>query len=226
MRYNGVWITPEPKITGLKDGSSSVQLRSETVEKLAQWKNRLFTYPPEDLSFRSLSPGIGVELSADMVPKAKLMDFMNYGPFMFPTRIIISQRAADFLLGYKGVEQELVPVRLYNQKEEVPGKFYFWIVRSLRPELLDMEYSIIRSGTPGLGFQYHQVKDMAEYQQLIRNESNTSFIRTKMKEVVTPPAFMKIQGDWLFVTKKFWQDYQQTDLTGLEITKNELELVE
>ncbi|WP_343307751.1 hypothetical protein AAHN97_11470 [Chitinophaga niabensis] len=227
MRYNGVWVTPEPKITGLKSGGVSVRLRDETLEILKQkkWNDRLSVFPPDDFSYRSLSPD-EVELTADMTPKAKVIDFMSFGPFMFPTDIIISQRAADFLASQKMLKYELVSITLYNNKEKVPGKFYFWINHALRPELFELEQAIIRSGTIGLGFKFHQVNDISAYREFIKEFNNTTFIRTKLKDPVPAPGCLEILADAIFVTEKFWKEYEQAKLIGLKLIKKELELVE
>lgn len=226
MRYTGVEITDEPKITGLKDGSRSIYLTESTKEKLKIWDDRAFLWPRDNLSFKNIAPDKDVELTADMAPKAKLMDFMYFSPYLIAADIIISQRAADFLASQKMMACEYVPVRLYNKGEAVPGKFYFWVNHKIRPELFDFEHTVIRSGTHGLGFEYHQVKDINAYRELINKVRYTTFIRTKLKTQAPPPDCMRISGSEILVTEKFWHDYQQAKLTGLELMKKELELVE
>lgn len=226
MRYIGVWVTPEPKITGLKDGTASIHLPEGTKEALKMWSDRTFVLPPDDLSFRNIAPGKDVILTADMVPKARIMDFMCFAPYLLPTNIIISDQAADFLGGQKMIASELVPVKLYSNGKDVPGKFYIWVNHKIRPELFDYEHTVIRSGTKGLGFQYHQVKDIDAYSQLKKEFRYTTFIKTKLKEPITLPDCMWILGGDIFVTEKFWRDYKQAGLIGLELIKQELELVE
>ncbi|WP_343307750.1 hypothetical protein AAHN97_11465 [Chitinophaga niabensis] len=226
MRYIGVWITPEPKIRVVKDGSASIRLSESTKEELKRWNDRAFVLPPDDFSFRNIALDKEANLTADMAPKAKVMDFMYFSPYLLATNIIISQRAADFLAGYKMMACELVPVTLYNNGEDVPGRFYFWVNHKIRPELFDFGHAVIRSGTKGLGFQYHEVKDVTAYWQLIKEVRYTTFIKTKLKAPATPPDCMCILGSDIFVTEKFWHDYQKAGLIGLELIREELELVE
>lgn len=227
MKYIGISVTPEPKITGIKEGTPSLDLQSATVDLLQDWAKHEFAYPADGVSFPRFALENGETLNADLPAKAKQMDFMFFSPFLLPTEFIISHKAANFLSRHHLLTYELVPVTLNQHRNILPGPWYFWINHKIMPEILDFRQSVMTTEVRHKVYTQIQFQNIVEYSahsQLYPLGSRLTTI--KLQNPIPPPDCfgMKIEG--VFMSQACWEDYERSGLIGLRKNKWEIEWLE
>lgn len=225
MKYHSIRVSWEPRIKGVKDGMNMVEIVPATQQKLSHWRDRNFVWPDTDFSFRKMAPEDKSELTAEMRPKANLTDFMDFAPHMLQVDMIVSQKAADFLTEKKMLYAEFVPITLFRNGQKLQDQYYFWVNHMLRPEHFEYEGTVLRSGTPLLGFQFHEVNDVTEFRKVDNDFRYVTYVKTRLKPPKTPPDCLAILGCGIYATEQFWKDYEASGLVGLEMGKDTLELM-
>lgn len=121
---------------------------------------------------------------------------------------------------------EFVPITVFQKGVKTDNRYYIWVNHKLRPEHFEYEGTILRSGTFGLGFQYHEVSDLAEYRKVSNAFRYVTYIKTRLKSPHQPPDCLSILGCGTYASAQFWEDYQAAGLIGLDLGKDNLELME
>lgn len=227
LKFFGVSVTVDPRITGTRDGLPYIDLQNATIEKLQFWDDYKRTFPADGVSFPRFMPEEDFVLEATLPAKARLMDFMNYSPYLLPTRHIISQKAADFLTQHSLLNYELIPLTLYQKKTLLDGQWYFWANHKILPEVMDLSQSIMTWEKRPREFSTFKFQHLEEYySHMDKLGLGSKFTTIKLLTPVPPPDCFEMKVEAVFMSQACWEDYERSGLIGLEKNKREIEWME
>lgn len=222
MKYYQISRSSEPKVIGIKTGTSQVELIENDIEKnqaYIDFKNHFSGYNQEfwhtqDKVFRLEPPCI----IGEMRKNAKVTDIMQYGQVYRYLFEIYSEKYINIVKSFNIGNYKTFDFEIKN----IPERYYLMFIETIILEEIDFDKSIVTTGYKVTNnLKYHTVNNIFEYKEFRQENVISSFEKLAISKGYFGKDIINIQGIFHpFYSEKLIDFLLDCGITGLQISYN------
>lgn len=137
----------DPNVLGIKNGIKQADVDRtgfKNPEKFDQLKECLGTNKYWDIKDSIIHMNFEIQC-VRMLPKAKLTNFLQFGPALMNCPFLISESVASLFANYKILNSRLFPAEVMSGQNKFT--YYMFYVESISYEMIDFSKSVFFSGS-------------------------------------------------------------------------------
>ena len=222
MKYYQVSRSAEPKIIGVKDGMSQVELTEDSIEKnqsYIDFKNHFSAYNQDFWHTQdkvlTLNPPL---IKGRMRKKAKITDIMWYGQVFDFLNFILSQKYIDIIKIFNIGNFKTFEFKI----EDVTERYFLLFIETIIFEDINFEKSIVTTGYKVTNnLKYHTVNNLIEYREFKQKNIISSFEKLAIPKKHIGKDIIETQATVLpFYSEKLIDFLLDCGITGLQVSYN------
>lgn len=222
MKYFQISRSAEPKIIGIKDGTSQVKLIVDDILQHQDYidfdnhfsgYNKTFFQSQEKIA--SLDPPI---FNGILRKNAKTTDLMQYGQVFFYLYYMYSEKYIEVLKTHDIGEYNLFPFKVENVSE----LYYLLFIKTISRNEIIFNKSTIYTGHKILNdVKYYEVDNLQEYLNLLDTTPLSSFEKIAIPKKYFGKDLIAVQGAAnYFYSERLIEFLLDCKITGLQIGYN------
>jgi len=219
MKYYQIDRSGEPKIIGIKTGTSQVELIDEAIEKnqaYIDFENHFSGYNKEfwenqDIIY-TLNPPV---IKGKMLKKAKITDIMGYGPNYQFLYKVFSEKYIKMINAFSLPKNKSFEFEI----EHVAEKYYLLFIDTINLKNINYEKSTVVTGFKQLNnIKYHSVNNREQYIEFNYNNPLGRFEKIAIQKEYSLQDIISIEATSLpFYSERLIDFLLDSGITGLQV---------
>ncbi|OJX54866.1 MAG: hypothetical protein BGO88_03045 [Flavobacterium sp. 38-13] len=222
MKYYQIFRSAEPKVIGIKDGTSQVELITKDMLSESSFidfdnhfsgSNKVFFQNQDKID--SLLPPI---FRGVLRKRAFVTDLMQYGQVFRHLYYLYSERYINILKTHNIGEFNLFPFKIEN----VENLYYLLFVKAIPREEIIFKDSLLYTGQKVLeNVKYYDVNNLQQYTDLVATTPLATFEKIAISKEHSGKDLISIQGAAnYFYSEKLVDFLLDCGITGLQVGYN------
>lgn len=212
----------EPKIIGVKDGLSQVEIKTDSFASKEEYEQLFDFFNSQKFHQRENKvPDFSINIiKAHLLKNAKITDFMAFMPFLLGSDFIITEKVYEAIKRLEMPESYFYPITIYSKSEKIDQRFYMFYTPFYSSDLIDFPNSILYRGNNVIGKTYYKINSREEYKEYIPKLIEFERMVVNDKKI-RDLDYISMQSGHTFISERFKNIIESEKLTGLNIKSND-----
>ncbi|QYF94897.1 double-CXXCG motif protein [Massilia sp. PAMC28688] len=218
MNYFVMRRVSDPRVLGVNNGICQAHIQEDGFHCKDEYtKVMRFLGSNEFWGHRGQIPTMEFDLQCvRLIPKAKLTDFLQYGPVLMLCPFLVSGRVKDLLNQFNAYGTRYWPARVEDSK--TAHEYYLSFIENIPDDMIDFTRSTFSVGGPVLKKTTHTFADAAEKKEFMKTHRLVDFEEIYLNG--TFPAdtdFFRFSNATIMVSERLKLAIEDLKLTGARI---------
>ncbi|QYF94849.1 hypothetical protein KY495_06600 [Massilia sp. PAMC28688] len=222
MNYFVMRRVSDPDVIGFKNGVTQAEIdRSGFQDKDEYEKITRLLGSEEFWSCRKQIPGMEFDLQCvRLLPKAKLTDFLHFGPALMFCPFLVSERALEVLVKFVHYGVRLWPAQVIDRKSSYSYRLPF--IESIPDEMIDFAKSTFSLGGLIGPKTVYTFSDAEEKKQFVNShrllQYEEIYLNNSFPDIVD---FFTLSNAAMIVSERLKLAIEKANLTGVQFLAEE-----